>query len=337
MWRTPLVNMSRPWRFIVRTTFVFMLGVLTTASVLIVTLLGQIEFAVNTITEPEQPPFPLGVNPHRKEIVERPEVDVFRNNYVAVAPRQPTKDNWFDRMFGALAQAAWVQNLALSSSRVLVIYAGERHEEVARNFAGILNWSPTEEAAFIRKVRAAYPDLPEGSFLPGKYVVAREAGPDVVAQMLIDGFEREVLRRYPDDIDAVVPLTEALTLASLLEREARDFTDMREISGIVWNRLFDDMPLQLDATLQYVRGGEGGGRWWPVPRSSDKWLDSPFNTYQNEGLPPHPIANPSVEAILAALNPINTDCVFYLHAPNGNFHCSKTYSQHQTNIDRYLR
>jgi cell division protein YceG involved in septum cleavage len=314
---------------------------LTIASILVaslvISLLRHIDFAVTTITEPADTPFPLGVDPERKEIREQPEVDEFRASYIAQTPRQPVAHNLFDRLFSTLTQSAWLQNIALSSSRVIVIFAGERHEEVARNFGNILRWDEVEQQAFVTKVQASFPNLPEGAFLPGKYVVHKDADPDTVAQVLIDGFNREVVRRYPQDIDAVLPLTEAMTIASLLEREAYDFTDMREISGVIWNRLFADMPLQLDATLQYARATGAGGTWWPVPRSEDKWIDSPFNTYQNDGLPPHPIANPSVEAILAALNPVATDCLFYIHAPGGAFYCAPTYSEHRQNINQYLR
>lgn len=337
MWRQPLISLSRPWRWLVRVLFVFLTVASIAGASLIISLLQHIDFAVTTITEPVDTPFPLGVDPLRKEIREQPEVDEFRASYIAQAPQQPIANSWFDRLFATLAQSAWIQNAALSSSRVLVIFAGERHEEVARNFGNILRWDEAERRTFVTTVQAAHPNLPEGAFLPGKYVVHKDAGPDTVARVLIDGFNREVVRRYPQDIDAVIPLTEAVTIASLLEREAYDFTDMREISGVIWNRLFAEMPLQLDATLQYARATGAGGTWWPVPRSEDKWIDSPFNTYQNDGLPPYPIANPSVEAILAALNPVATDCLFYIHAPGGAFYCAPTYSEHRQNINRYLR
>ena len=84
------------------------------------------------------------------------------------------------------------------------------------------------------------------------------------------------MSRYTDEIKLQVPLENALVIASLLEREAHDFTDMRYISGVIWNRLFIDMPLQLDATLQYARGSRTSeSRWWPkiVPR--DKFIESP--------------------------------------------------------------
>ena len=138
-------------------------------------------------------------------------------------------------------------------------------------------------------------------------------------------FKEDVLARYTDDVAAQVPLNDALVIASLLEREAYDFNDMREISGVIWNRLFIDMKLQLDATLQYAKGD--ASRWWQVPTPADKYLESPFNTYQNAGLPPHAIANPSVSAIIAALNPNETDCIFYFHHRNV-LYCSADYEGH---------
>jgi UPF0755 protein len=104
---------------------------------------------------------------------------------------------------------------------------------------------------------------------------------------------------------------------------------MREVSGVIWNRLFIDMPLQLDATLQYVRGSRPSEqRWWPAVKPADKFLSSPYNTYEHDGLPPGPIANVSPEAILAALNPAITDCLYYFHTAQGGYHCSESYEQH---------
>ena len=72
-----------------------------------------------------------------------------------------------------------------------------------------------------------------------------------------------------------VPLNDALIIASLLEREASDFNNMREVSGVIWNRLFKNMPLQLDATLQYVRGSSRyEAKWWPAIKPADKYIKS---------------------------------------------------------------
>jgi UPF0755 protein len=94
------------------------------------------------------------------------------------------------------------------------------------------------------------------------------------------------------------------------------------------------MPLQIDATLQYVRGSKPYEPWWPVPVPADKFLDSPYNTYQHAGLPPGPIANPSVEAIVAALNPYPTECYFYFHTNDGELICTETYEDHVRELRR---
>lgn len=163
--------------------------------------------------------------------------------------------------------------------------------------------------------------------------MAVDASPEDVAQMVIDRFQAEVVARYDKKAEATLPMREAIIIASLLEREARDFTDMREISGVIWNRLFINMPLQLDATLQYAKGSRANEtKWWPVPVPADKYIDSPYNTYKYKGLPPDPIANPSTESILAALNPISTECLFYFHDNSANFHCSETYEEHVSKL-----
>ena len=108
---------------------------------------------------------------------------------------------------------------------------------------------------------------------------------------------------------------------------------MKLISGIIWNRIFKGMKLQIDATLQYAKGDES--LWWPQVKSEDKNIDSPFNTYMYE-MPPGPISSPGISAIEAAYNPQKTSCLFYLHDKNRQIHCSATYAQHLINIKRYL-
>jgi cell division protein YceG involved in septum cleavage len=272
--------------------------------------------------------FPLGVNPREKTIVENPEIHAYIENNFSTNISERKREGWFDRTLALLTQFEWYQNLASPISRILVIDSGERKEEVISHFSKILRWSNEEGAVFESLVAGSSPALEDGKFFPGHYVVSKDATPEEVAAMLTEQFDAQVLSRYPEEVASVVPLSDALAIASLLEREAYDFTDMREISGIIWNRLFVDMPLQLDASLQYARANNGGDTWWPTPVPADKYIPSPFNTYKNKGLPPSPIANPSSEAILAALNPKSTDCLFYFHDRDGGFHCSVTYKEH---------
>jgi len=279
--------------------------------------------------------FPIGVNPTKKEIVENPIVDIYFERHISKNSGGESRVAWLERAIGKLALMSWYQNLASVSSRILVIRSGERMEEVAHNFAKILKWDSTEKDTFLKYIQESEPSIPDGKFFPGTYTVPREAPPLDVAKLVLDRFTTEVLTRYDEDIARIVPLEDALIIASLLEREAYDFTDMRHIAGVIWNRLFIDMRLQLDATLQYAKGSKPTEPWWPKVRPQDKYIDSPYNTYEHKGLPPTPIANPSLEAILAALNPSKTDCMYYFHDARAGFHCSKTYEEHVALLKQY--
>ncbi len=315
----------------VRITYIVALIVFTILTVIFVFIVQtkQIAFDTKQSEDNEITSFPIGVNPAQKLITENPEVDTYFNKYISSNTKEKTKISWINYITSKLALLDWYQNLASPISRILVIFPGERWEQVAKNFSKILYWSKDEKDTFVALVASSTPELSEGKFYPTNYVVDKDATPEYVANMIINRFETEVISKYSDDISKLVPIEDTLIIASLLEREANDFTNMRQISGIIWNRIFIDMNLQLDATLQYAKGSKPYEQsWWPKVQPSDKYIDSPYNTYKNNGLPPAPISNPSSEAILAALNPKNTECIFYFHDENGEFHCSPTYKEH---------
>jgi len=276
-------------------------------------------------TSPE--PFPIGVNPATATITDNPLVEEFLQSEVPLLSKREAPTRFWEKVQRFVLQSGAFQQLASVNSRVLVIWPGERQEEIVDTVGDILNWDTLERAAFVTLMEKANP-LKEGVYFPGNYLVAKDADSVEVATVITARFNEEVLNRYTAAIADQVPLTDALILASLLEREAYTFDDMQQISGVIWNRLFIDMPLQIDATLQYVRGSSASEPWWPIPVPRDKYLSSPYNTYQNKGLPPAPIANPSLEAIVAALNPNLTDCLFYFHDDDGDMHCSADYGGH---------
>jgi len=283
-----------------------------------------------------QTKFPIGVNPQTKSITEDPTVDFFLATQLGGTIKNASKIGWLQKnIVSKLAQLDWYQNLASPVSRILVAQPGERKEEIVDNFGDILHWDTQERAQFAKLVASSSPSLSEGKFFPSKYVVQKDTSPEVVAEVMVTKFNNEIASRYTKEIETVVPLNDALTIASLLEKEAYDFEDMRYISGVIWNRLFVGMHLQLDASLQYAKANQGGEKWWPVPVPADKYITSPFNTYKNGGLPPAPIANTGSEAILAALNPKVTDCMFYFHDKDANFHCTKTYEEHVALLKQY--
>lgn len=284
--------------------------------------------------------FPVTVDPANKTIVVNPQVEAL----LAEPPtRLPASVGLAEKVFRLLAFKVaslpayqQIAGAAGAPSLFVSISPGARQEQVASAFGSQLHWTTAERAKFLKASEELEPDLPQGSTVPGIYFASVNE-PDDVATLVHDRFNAEILSRYSTSTEAQVPLTDALTVASLIQRETGGWDDMRLISGIIWNRIFAGMKLQIDATLQYAEADQAGGRrgWWPSVEPKDKYIKSAYNTYQHVGLPPAPIANPSIAAVLAALNPTKTDCYFYFHDAHGNFHCSKTYAEHVRLLKKY--
>ena len=304
---------------------VFLLSFLSAAFLFIYT--SQQTYQNAGSQQPTVDPFPIGVNPETAAIIEQAGVQEFYSTNLAAA--DSANSSWFNRLANKLQTNNAFQQLASPVSRVFVIWPGERTEEAAENIGGVMRWSATERNKFVSLMNENQYNFEQGFLLPGQYISHRYASPEEIADLLNQEFESEVLDRYTEEIYTLVPLEDALIIASLIEREASDFENMREISGVIWNRLFIDMPLQLDASLQYVKAENPfEPNWWPAVRPQDKFVDSPFNTYQNNGLPPAPIANPSVASVVAALNPRETECIYYFHSRSREYFCSVTYEEH---------
>lgn len=273
--------------------------------------------------------FPVSVNAYTKQIYENPSTEAYVEQHFAEASVPYIHSGWFDALLSKLSLFEVYQNFASLSTRMVVIQPGERKEQIAQNLGKILTWSPDEQHTFLSLVSSSTPILAEGKFYPGRYTVNRDITPEEMASLVNERFNQEILARYTDEVSSHVALEDALSIASLLEREAYDFNDMRHISGVIWNRLFADMRLQIDASLQYAKGDNPRKKiWWQKVVPNDKFIESPYNTYAHEGLPPAPISNPSTSAIVAALNPIKTDCMYYFHDKNGAFYCTRTYEEH---------
>lgn len=172
----------------------------------------------------------------------------------------------------------------------------------------------------------------EGYLFPETYDFKRDAGLHDIIQKMLDEFEERVVSLYEKEKTKTnLSLHEAVTLASLVEKEARTSEDMKRVSGVLYNRLLIGMPLQVDATLMYIMGKTG-----PELTDSDKTVASPYNTYQNRGLPQGPIASPGLRAVQAALNPEQNDYLYYLSAQDGTTFFSKTLDEHNEKKLRYL-
>lgn len=307
------------------------LVVLLLVAITLLSLPGILENELRVAArESAKPPFPVTVDPINETILENAEVDALFGNQPAVLGAAVSHAGGVLSSLANLVTSIPGYSQIAGSDIVFVdIRAGFREEEVARAFGLALGWTRAEQSAFLTRLHETMPQLSEGQIVPGMYMVSSVANAAYVQQLLHDRYQRDVVDRYTPEAARVLPIEDALTIASMLQRETRDPAEMRLISGIIWNRLWTGMNLQIDATLQYAKASTSNTKtWWPVPIPDDKYIKSPYNTYQNKGLPPGPIANPSTEAILAALNPVKTDCLFYFHNARGKMFCSPDYEGH---------
>jgi UPF0755 protein len=291
-----------------------------------------------TISSWSNAEFPVTVDPKAKTIIQDELVDA----YLAERHLLEGTSNLISGAFPAFN--AWVSarlsssttegQVAKSSQTIIIVKPGLRKEQVAKIFGDALGWNEWQRQEFLSA--PGIPGLPfsEGTFFPGSYSIAYGTSPKAARAVVVDRFTKEVLSHYGTTTAEKVPLKDALILASIIQKETIGTDGMRLVSGILWNRLFRSMLLQVDATLQYAKADAGNTvSWWPKVIPADKYIYSEYNTYMYSGLPPAPIANPSVAAILAALNPVKTPCIYYFNDREGNILCSETYEEHVKRID----
>lgn len=211
----------------------------------------------------------------------------------------------------------------------------QRKEQIGENLASALGWNLGKMDEWNDLYRADNTDYFEGVYYPDTYLIPIDETPSQIAQRFINHFNEKFAPLADAFIAKNIKWTTGLKIASLIAREAGGVTDMNIISGIIWNRLDIDMPLQIDATMQYTLGKKANGSWWGSISLDQKQSDSPYNSYLYKGLPPTPICSPDITAIEAALNPADTDCFYYLHDSIGQIHCAKTYADHLANIRKY--
>lgn len=233
-----------------------------------------------------------------------------------------------------LAKLSFYENLANPYVRIVRVQEGLRKEEIAKIMSDKLGWNEKEKNDFINIHLAMNSANLEGRYFPKTYMINVDEEPSGVTIAMFEEFSKQTEKIKKQKSKQIINEDTAIKIASIIQREANGKTDMKLISGIIWNRIFSGMKLQIDATLQYVKGNEDDG-WWRYVTSEDKKIKSSYNTYLHAGLPPGAIANPGLAAIDAVYNPQKTNCLFYLHDKNRQIHCAKTYEEHKRNIGRY--
>lgn len=173
----------------------------------------------------------------------------------------------------------------------------------------------------------------EGYLFPDTYYISDSQDEIKIIEMMLDRFstvyKEQNLEEYISKNN--LSLNYLITMASIIEREAVISEERPVISGVFYNRLERDMPLQSCATVQYILKERK-----PVLSIKDTKIESPYNTYLNKGLPPAPIASPGLDSITAAIYPVETDYIYFVAKGDGGHEFSVTYDDHLKAKNKYL-
>ena len=215
----------------------------------------------------------------------------------------------------------------------VTLLEGWRVEQIAKELNKTLK---IPEAEFIA---AAKED--EGYLFPDTYLFHPEASIETIISTMKNNFKRKYTDELQNKIKAkgLTP-EEGVILASMVEREGRSEKVRTEVAGVLLNRLDMGMKLDIDATVQYakdsqkLKNGSLEKFWEPILIADYSGVSSPYNTYLNNGLPPAPIANPSLMSLNAVANAdSNSPYVYYFHDSKGNSYYAKTLEEHNANVD----
>ncbi len=172
----------------------------------------------------------------------------------------------------------------------------------------------------------------EGFLFPDTYFLEPDQNEKGIIQKFLINFDKKLTPDLRDEIERQgKTIFEIIIMASLIEKEVRKKEEKEVVSGILWKRLKNNIPLQVDATITYITGK----KTTKISIEETK-IDSPYNTYKYRGLPIGPICNPGFDSILAALYPKSSDYWYYLSTPEGKTIFSKTLQEHNIAKAKYL-
>jgi UPF0755 protein len=218
----------------------------------------------------------------------------------------------------------------------ITLLEGWRREEVAEALSVTFLEAGSD---FDKKAFLELTEGKEGYLFPDTYLVPVSSTPERIVNLLTFTFDAKITDEFRQAlVGRNKTVEQAVIMASLIEREAKTTESRRLVSGILWKRMENDWPLQVDATLQYALGfNQATADWWSPPTAAQKEINSPYNTYKNLGLPPAPIANPSLDSLEAAIFPQDSDYWYYLTGLDGRMYYATTLDEHNQNIANHLR
>ena len=197
--------------------------------------------------------------------------------------------------------------------------------DIAKLFSS--KFSKFDETQFLALARDK-----EGYLFPDTYLFMPTVKADEAFALLTNTFKDKIAPLRPEITESGKSENDIITMASILEEEARTTESRKIVSGILWKRIRLGMPLQVDSTFQYINGKTSAEL-----TLADLKIKSPYNTYINPGLPPTPISNPGLDSIQAALEPTVTKYLYFLTDKDGNMHYASTLDEHNKNKAKYLK
>ncbi|MDP9238277.1 MAG: endolytic transglycosylase MltG [Chloroflexota bacterium] len=234
-----------------------------------------------------------------------------------------------------------------TASRDVLIPEGRRIEEVADLLekAGVIG---KQEFLTAAKQQYSEPVLQqtqlaslEGFLFPATYAFNRNEKPAVVVDRMLQAFQDQVANKVQFEGQDLT-LDQAITLASIVEREAVNPAERPMIASVFLNRLRIGIPLQADPTVQYAVAQSAAsvaqyGYWKTELTVDDLKIDSPYNTYVHPGLPPGPIASPGLASIEAVVRPASTNFLFFVakNDGTGSHAFAETLEEHLRNVEKY--
>lgn len=164
----------------------------------------------------------------------------------------------------------------------------------------------------------------EGYLFPDTYHITESDSAHDIVNMMLTEFDKQYDKAFRAQMQGHgMTMDEIVTLASIIERETSENDERGKVAGVFYNRLKKNMRLQSCATVQYILKERKANL-----SVEDTKINSPYNTYQNAGLPIGPIASPGKECLLAALYPEDTDALYFVMGKDGKHVFSKTYEEH---------
>jgi UPF0755 protein len=239
-----------------------------------------------------------------KKIIKRAFVLKLLVELLGASHKVPRGDYVFKESMNTLS-VAWM--LARGQHNIdpikITFKEGITNEEMATILASKLQ-------SFRRDLFLSDPKSKQGYLFPDTYFFFPMTTADEIVDQMYSDFNNRIAQLKSDIENSKHSLNDIIIMASLIQNEANGESDSDLISGILWNRIKNGMPLQVDVSKE---------------------------TYSKAGLPSLPISNPGIVAIKAAIHPADSTYMYYLHDKDGMIHTARTFTEHKANINKYLR